>query len=148
MFGIMPFRDRKRRDVRSVFDDFGSLMDRLVDEDFFLVPFIPRTFRADIRETEDTYIVEAELPGVPKEAIRVSYDDGILSIIVEEDKDVTEDKGEYIRRERIRGRNERHFTLENVDEERISASFQNGVLQITLPKLKSTPPKGREIVIE
>ncbi|RKQ88924.1 Hsp20/alpha crystallin family protein [Brockia lithotrophica] len=148
MFGIVPFRDRKRRDVRSVFDEFSSLMDRLLDEDFFLVPFVPRSFRTDIRETEDAYIVEAELPGVPKEAIRVTYDEGVLSIVVEEDKDITEEKGEYIRRERYRGRNERHFALENVDEEKITASFENGVLRITLPKLKRTPPKGREIVIE
>ncbi|MBT9258665.1 MAG: Hsp20/alpha crystallin family protein [Clostridiales bacterium] len=133
---------------RETFPFWPSFLEDWLDDDFFFLPQRLRSFRADVRETEDQYVVEADLPGVPKEAIRVSYEGGVLSIAVEEQKDVEQEEGEYLRRERYRGRTERHFVLENVREDEIQASFKDGVLKVVLPKMKKSLPRGRDIPIQ
>ena len=106
-------------------------------------------FNVDIREEEQAYIVEAELPGMSKDSIQLKYEDNVLSIgaTQEESKDEKDDKGNYIRRERSTKSFSRQFLLKNVKEEDINASFENGVLTVTLPKKNSdeTPPKHIEI---
>ncbi|CAM3509471.1 Hsp20/alpha crystallin family protein [Hydrogenibacillus schlegelii] len=139
--------DRRRRSNWPVWDDVEAIMERFFAEPLAVFAGTGR-FRTDIRETEDAYIVEAELPGVDKDHIQIHYDDGVLSITVEEAGGVDEEREAYVRRERYRGRLERHFSLENVDPDGIRATYKNGLLTVTLPKLKRTPPKGRRIDIE
>lgn len=141
---------RRRRSASEGFDvpSVNEWWEKFWDEPWPVLPFTSR-FRSDIRETDDAYIVEAELPGIEKEAIDLSYHDGVLSIIVEENRHVEEkQEGQYLRQERYRGRMERHFSLENVESEKITATFKDGLLTVTLPKRKKTPPAQGRIHIQ
>jgi len=101
----------------------------------------------DIRETEDAILVEAEVPGVRKEDIKVDVKDGVLTISGER-KYEREEKEENVHRiERAYGRFSRSFALPtNVDVERVQAKLRDGVLTIRLPKKESA--KARAIKID
>ena len=107
-------------------------------------------FRTDIRDAGDRFILEAELPGFQKEDIKLDLKDGILTISAQhsENKDEKDDKGQYIRRERRYGSFTRSFDVTGVDEEHITASYNNGVLELSLPKVVPVVPEAKRIAIE
>lgn len=102
----------------------------------------------DISETDSDYTLSADLPGLSKKDVKVEVNDGMLTIRGERaDKNETHE-GNFHRRERVFGTFERSFHLpEEVNEEKISASFKNGQLHISFPKSEVVQPKGREIKI-
>lgn len=103
----------------------------------------------DIKETDEAFTIEAELPGMKKEDVKVTVDDGVLSIQGErKHEEETEDKKHH-RIERVYGSFLRRFTLpENVDENSIKASFQDGVLTLNLKKAEPKEPKAIEVNVE
>ena len=107
-------------------------------------------FRTDIRDAGDKYLLDAELPGFNKEDISLDIKDGILTISAEhnESNDQKDDNGNYIRRERRYGSFRRSFDISGIDENAISASYQNGILQLTLPKAQQVLPESKKIMIE
>lgn len=142
MFGMLPF-ERSNDNLFDVFDDFER-------------QFFGRTkatlpdFRTDIRELDGKYILEAELPGFAKEDIHLDLKDGILTISAQhsENKEEKDEKGTYVRRERRYGSYSRSFDVTGIDEEGITAAYQNGVLELTLPKTIPVVPEARKIAIE
>ncbi|NLZ53776.1 MAG: Hsp20/alpha crystallin family protein [Thermoanaerobacteraceae bacterium] len=138
--GFVP---RRRRGLLPAFFDFAF------DTDDFFDMFNLNPVKADLRETENEYIVEADLPGYDKNNIKIRFEDNILSISAELDE-VTEEKGEsFIQRERRRGSFSRSIPIpNNVKDDGIKASFNNGVLKVILPKLEPSKPSGRIIDIE
>ncbi|MFZ5724014.1 MAG: Hsp20/alpha crystallin family protein [Pseudomonadota bacterium] len=103
----------------------------------------------DIRETKDAYEVAVELPGVKKEDIRVSLQDGVLTIEAE-NRYSSETKGEglMIRRERRYGRYVRRFALgPDMQEDKVQAQFEDGVLSLSIPKAVPVTPEPRRIDI-
>ena len=135
-------------------------------DDFFGDPFgmMPRgrdplygkharnLMRTDVRETEDTYELDVDLPGFKKDEVTLELKDGVLTIQAVKglDKDETDKKGKYIRQERYAGACSRSFYVgEHVEPEDIRAKFENGILQISLPKAaKKQLPKSNVIAIE
>jgi HSP20 family protein len=110
--------------------------------------FADRSFRADIKEKDDEYLIEAEMPGMNKEDIELEIDDNYLRITADHTEE-TEEKGEnYIRRERRQGRYARSFYLDNVKEDEIKAEYNDGILTVHLPKLEKSEVKRRTIDIE
>jgi HSP20 family protein len=97
----------------------------------------------DIRETKDAYEVTAELPGMKKEDIKVSLHDGVLSISAENRSESEEKKdGQVIRRERRYGKFLRRFAIgPDVQDDKVEAKYEDGVLTLTIPKVQ---PKGSE----
>lgn len=96
----------------------------------------------DVFEDEDNLVIKAELPGMDKKDIEIDVKDRVLSLKGERsyDNEVKEDK--YYRRERLFGNFMRSFTLpSNVDPEKISADYKEGVLSITVPKPEAEKPK-------
>jgi len=96
----------------------------------------------DIYESNDSVVVKAELPGVEKDQISVEVKDGILSLRGERkfEKEVKEES--YHRIERSYGSFQRSFSLPvSVDQEKVTAQFKNGVLEVTLPKKEQAKPK-------
>ena len=98
--------------------------------------FKPNLIKTDIHETDSEYFVEAELPGIPKENIQVTYEDGVLTISGQQQIDTVDEdkKGKLIRSERSSTSLRRQYLLENVKEDEIKASYSDGILKVTLPK--------------
>ena len=141
MFGMHPL---DRRDNK-IFDSFDAFT-----RDFFRKSNaeLP-AFRTDIRDTGDSYVLEAELPGFKKEDISLDLKDGILTITAthtEQSEEATQ--GSYIRRERRYGSFQRSFDVTGIDESGISAAYENGVLALNLPKAKPAEPEVRRIAIQ
>ena len=100
----------------------------------------------DIMETKDKTILKAELPGFKENQILVRFEDGVLSL--EGERKFEKDNGDenYHRVERSYGKFVRSFTIpSNVDNEHISAAFDNGILTVELPKREETKPKQIKI---
>ena len=130
------------------FDPFGDLVrfEPFWDvEDFFRLPTMRGTWRnypsvapikADVSEDEKAYYVKAEIPGLKKEDIKVSIEGNEVSISTNVTKEKEEKKGErVIRSELYYGSQFRSFTLDHdVDEGKTVAKYENGVLELMLPK--------------
>lgn len=100
----------------------------------------------DLFEDKDNLIVKAELPGLKKEEIEVSLDDGALSISGERKNEPKLEDAETCRAERFTGRFQRTFTLPaEVKTDQVQAQYQDGILTVTLPKTELAKPKQIEI---
>ena len=107
-------------------------------------------FRTDVREVENAYILEAELPGFSKEDIKAEIKDGYLTISAEHrsEKDKKDENSNYIRRERTYGSYTRTFDLSGIKSDGISASYKDGILSLTLPKEEVKVDTGRSLEIK
>ncbi|MXW70619.1 MAG: Hsp20/alpha crystallin family protein [Acidobacteria bacterium] len=112
-----------------------------------------RTPPVDVRESDTEVIVEAELPGIPRDSISVRYHDGRLVLEgqrqeVHETGDGSNGSGSWVRRERVLGRFRRSFELpESVDSSAIKAESRDGVLRVVLPKLEKAQPRQIEVSV-
>jgi HSP20 family protein len=98
---------------------------------------LPATFRTDISEDDKAVYLEAELPGVKKDDVKISIEENLLTIRAERKAQPEEKKKNYIRTERTSGSVSRSFTLaENINRDAIEAEFADGVLHLTLPKME------------
>jgi HSP20 family protein len=97
----------------------------------------------DVSETDDAFLVKAEMPGIKKEDIDVSVHDGVLTISGETKEETEEKKeGKVIRQERRYGKYVRSMTIgTNIDGKHIKAYYKDGVLELTLPKVAVEEPK-------
>ena len=141
MFGMIPFDHRDN----NVFDTFDSFARDFFRNSNTTLP----AFRTDIRDTGDSYLLEADLPGFNKEDIALELKDGVLTIQAQhqENTDQQDEQGNYLRRERRYGSFTRSFDVTGIDESRISAAYENGVLKLTLPKAIPVQPETRRIQI-
>lgn len=145
MLEMMPFK----RNNLSRRDDFLSpFFKNFFEDDFFTaITHMNHNFKVDLKETNDSYLVEADLPGVKKEAINIDFENNYLTISAKRDETIQNQSENYVRRERHYGEFKRSFHLDNIDENKIDASFTDGVLKITLPKLTKDIDKKRRIDI-
>ena len=98
--------------------------------------------KTDIRETEDSYELDVDLPGFKKDEVSIDLKDGYLTISAAKglDKDEEDKKGKYIRQERYAGACSRSFYVgKGVEPEEIGAKFENGILEISVPKETKKP---------
>ncbi|MNC07934.1 18 kDa heat shock protein [compost metagenome] len=144
MFDMVPFG--KRRD-----DAFGMLAKSLNDvfnDDFFApIKSATMSFRTDIRESEQAYLIEAELPGLKKEEIDIDYASPYLTIKAVRKEENAEENKEHqiVRRERRYGEYVRRFYVQDIAEEEIRASLKDGVLKLEVPKRQKMQGKRIEI---
>lgn len=146
MFDVTPFRknnlSRGENFVPSYFRDF-------FDDDFFsLGNYLQRNLKVDLKETSENYLIDADLPGIKKEDINIDFHNNYLVISAKRNESTEDKKENYIRRERHYGEFKRSFYIDNVDESKISASFNDGVLKIILPKINNGDDKKRKINID
>ena len=94
--------------------------------------------KTDVRETDDSYEVDIDLPGFKKDEVNVKLEDGYITISAEKglDKDEKDKKtGKYIRRERYAGSMSRSFYVgDGISQKDIHAKYESGILRLTLPK--------------
>jgi HSP20 family protein len=102
----------------------------------------------DIAEDEQEYLIKAELPGIEKEQVKVTVENGLLLITGERTNESEEKNKKYHRVERSYGTFLRTFSLpDNADGTKIKADFKNGVLKVHLPKSEDAKPKSIEIKV-
>ena len=102
----------------------------------------------DISETDGEYQIKAEIPDVKKEDVKVTLEDGVLTIQGERKHEKEEKGKKYHRVERSYGSFARSFTLPDlVDEEKVKAEFKDGVLNLQLPKSEKAKPKAIEVKV-
>jgi len=105
--------------------------------------------RVDISETESEFILKAEIPDVKKDEVKVTVDNGVLTITGERKQEKEEKGKKFHRVERYFGSFMRSFTLpDNVDEAKIEASFKDGMLNLRLPKTEKSKPKAIDVNIK
>ena len=99
-------------------------------------PVNPPAIRMDVKEQDDAYVVHAELPGVKKEDVHVTVDGNQVSISAEVKQEKEEKEGERVlRAERYFGKVARSFQLaQEIDDTKAVAKFENGILELKLPK--------------
>lgn len=145
MAGLVPF-NRKRTDLLSTgFDSFQNMLD-----DFFMESWpikrnlLGDTFKIDVQDTKEAYLIDAELPGTKKEDIAISLNDNRLTIAVNKDETVEEKEKNYIHRERRISSMSRSIILSDADSSGIKAKLDNGVLTVTVPK--QVKPNGNIVI--
>ena len=107
--------------------------------------------KTDVRETENSYELDVDLPGFKKDEVKVALQDGYLTISAAKglDKDAEDQKGRYIRQERYAGACSRSFYVGDVKPEEVAAKYAHGVLKISLPKASQKElPASNAITIE
>lgn len=125
-------------------------------DDFFDDPFFKPEkhampmMKTDIREGENNYIIDVDLPGFNKEDIKIDVEDGYLNINASTSKNEDEEeKGKFIRRERYSGECSRSFYIgDDVKSEDIKANFKNGILTLDVPKVNPEDKKSEKNYIE
>jgi HSP20 family molecular chaperone IbpA len=129
----------------SIFRD--NFVDNVFD-DFFRDPFWQTTgvrsvsaMKTDVRESEDGYQIEMELPGFSKEDVRAELKNGYLTVRAAHTEDKEDKENEkYIRKERYSGHYQRSFYVgDQVTQEDITAAFKDGVLTVNIPKKEKQP---------
>ena len=128
MFNLMPYVSIRRGN-----DPFREI--EKFEKEFFATERACG-FRTDVKELEDKFLLEAELPGFRKEDISVEIHDGRLTISAERNKESCETEGTFIYKERTSGKFVRSFDISLVDEAEIKASYVDGILSLVLPKKK------------
>ena len=133
MFDMVPFTTRYTNN--KMWDPFREFFGTVV-----------RSAATDIKETDEAFVIDTELPGYDKSEISVSVKEGVLTIKAEHGAAQAPDEG-YIRRERTWETVERSFEVSGVDTGAIRAAYVNGVLTVTLPKLPEIIPEQHQIEI-
>lgn len=145
MFGMVPFRRNNRMARKD--DYFNDLFDSFFGDDFFDMKPDLGHFRVDVKEKDNKYEITADIPGVKKEDINVEYDNNYLTISAKRDEVTQDERDSYLRRERRTGQFSRSFYVDDADADNIDATFENGVLRMTIPKL-GKKSGGRQINIK
>ena len=135
----------RRKNEFDLFDDFFR------GDDFF-TRREQSLMKTDIREKDDKYIIEVDLPGFEKENINLELKEGYLTVSAKvEREDNGNEKDRYIHKERFYGECSRNFYVgEEITEEDIHAEFKNGILKVSIPKKEANKelPEAKRIEIE
>jgi HSP20 family protein len=105
--------------------------------------------RMDVKETDKEIIIEAELPGLEEKDVSLTLQNGILTVQGEKKIEYDEEKENYHMMERSYGSFQRSLRLpDTVDEDKVEARFENGILRVTLPKRSEAGGAQRKIDIK
>jgi len=140
---LAPFREfeRMRREMDRLWDSFFERRPASIEEEGEFLPAL------DLAETENDLVVKCEVPGLEPKDIDISLSDGMLTVKGEKKQEREEKKADYHLVERSYGTFIRSIQLpKEVQSDKISASYKNGILKINLPK--SEEAKKKEIKIK
>ena len=118
-----------------MFRDFASF-DPFSASDALYGKHARALMKTDIRETDNSYELDIDLPGFKKDELQLHLQDGYLTVSAAKglDKDEKDQQGRYIRQERYTGACSRSFYVGDVQPEDVKAKFEDGVLKLTVPK--------------
>lgn len=139
MYDLVPFK----RSTNDIFSLFNEMENNLMQNFGSQLP----SFKTDIVDKGDKFVLEADLPGFNKEDINIHVDDNRLTISAQQAVSKEEDKDNYIRKERRYGSFTRSFDVSNIKTDQIKADYKNGVLVLDLPKKENKQSNFRKIDI-
>jgi len=152
MFSMMPYRANRNMAPRGFFDDFSNDFFRPFFEGGLAGLMRPeRAMKVDVRDDGDRYTLQADMPGVSKDDLKVEVANDVLTISAEynQEKEDKDENDRYVYRERRCGNLRRAFNVQGIRQEDIAASFQDGVLTLTLPKQETKAlPEAQRIEIQ
>jgi HSP20 family protein len=145
MFELTPFR--RLSPAASIFNPFRELEDM---EKLFFKGASLSEFRTDIRDNGDAFLLESDLPGFKKEDIKIDIEGDYLTISAERRSEFEEQdkKGNYIRCERSYGSYKRSFDISEIEADKISAEYADGVLKLSMPKKQAVLPASKRLEIK
>jgi len=147
MAGLIPF-NKRRNALSTGFDDFYNALDDFFSDNWFSNRSLMRdTFKIDVKETEQDYIIEAEVPGARKEQIDLSLNEGYLTISIKKEEINNEESPNYIHRERRLSSMSRSIRLADAKPDGVKAKLENGLLMIKVEK-EAKPNNAYKIDIE
>jgi HSP20 family protein len=119
--------------------DFNRLFNSLWEQPAAAQRWLPAM---DLVETEDHYLLKADLPGMRQDDVAIEFNDGTLTISGERNAEYERNEKGFFRLERSFGKFSRSLTLpDGIDPDRIDASFHDGVLEVTIPKPEQRKPR-------
>lgn len=128
-----------------MFDDIDRVFDSFLDGSIFGRARVPAV---DVREENDSYVLEAELTGLSEKDIDVKVQDNLLQISSKKEANKETKESGYILKERRSSSFSRSFVIpKDVDREKIDASFKNGLLTLTLHKVPESKPRAIEVKV-
>ena len=129
--------------VNDIFNEFPATFGRSFREDFLQFPPV------NIVEKTDAYQLEVSAPGWQKESFNLKLDANVLTISAEKKEEAKDETAKVVRKEFTNKSFKRSFTLdEKIDAANISAKYENGVLQVTLPKKEVIKAAAQQITIQ
>jgi len=149
MMTMMPYYTRTLRNRNAAPARYVSPFGEEFFRSFFGESAVP-SMKVDVEDKGNEYLLKTDLPGVKKEEVSISIEDGMLTITVEQNAEKNEEDKEktYLLRERRSVNMSRSFSLEGVNEEGVAAEYADGVLHLTLPKAVQPEEKVRRIEIK
>lgn len=156
--------DRKKRDyeglptvrlnTRIMMDEMDRMFDRLrfgIEDFWWPSPFVrgPRVPRVDMKEEDNSYLVEAEVPGMTKENVEIELGTNSIDIKAKKEEEKEEKAEGYIRRERGSLSFYRRLPLpEDADRDLIEAKMEDGILKISIPKTQKPEDRKKKVEIK
>ncbi len=140
MFDLVPFGRQER-----------NLWNRVMQEPFRMMNNFwtdSSSMCTDIEDRGDHFLLQAEMPGIAKEDIRIDIEGDRLRLQAESRQEKDDEKRNYVYRERRYYRYDRSYNIRGIDQDGIHAKLVNGVLELTLPKVKEQETKTRSIAVQ
>lgn len=136
MAGLVPFNKKNKEiSTNTGFEDFYNVLDDYFSNDWpFKRTLTHDTFKVDVEDNGNEYLIEAEVPGIDKKDIIVELDDGKLMISITRDENSESKKKNFIHRERRYSSMSRSIYLEDAKPDGIKAKLENGLLKVVVPK--------------
>ena len=136
MAGLVLFNKKNKEiSTNTDFEDFYNVLDDYFSNDWpFKRTLTHDTFKVDVEDNGNEYLIEAEVPGIDKKDINVELNDGKLMISITRDENSESKKKNFIHRERRYSYMSRSIYLEDAKPDGIKAKLENGLLKVVVPK--------------
>lgn len=143
MFGLTPYDKKYTVSSYNPFSELENMQKAFFGENSLA------EFKTDIKDVGESFVLEADLPGFKKEDIKIDLDEDYMTISAQRHSEYEEKdkKGNYVRCERSYGSYARRFDVSGIKTEDISASYNDGVLKLNLPKREENKPVSRRLEI-
>ncbi len=144
MFGLTPYENKRGAISYNPFSELENMQRAFFGEDSLA------EFKTDIQDNGESYLLEADLPGFKKEDIHIDLDQDFMTIHAQRHSEYEEKdkKGNYVRCERSYGSYSRRFDLSGIQIDGITASYNDGVLKLNMPKKQKTVPAAHRLEIQ
>lgn len=139
MANMIPFNRSNRRMIPNDINSFSNMLD-----DFFSDIYSPAwdfskdTFKIDVQDSDQEYVIEADMPGISKDEINLEIKDNSLCIIVKREEKTEEKDKNYLHKERRYASMTRSVYLKDIEADKVDAKLENGVLTVVVPKMEKS----------